>query len=247
MKRYILMTAAFLVGYFVVGPVIIHTIKYMVCPHERYVALANETLPKAVMIEVDTIMPVVQFTFDGSNLSIHESTVPATIMGAGVFISSKGHILTCGHLFTVGPTNAVRVFEVDGSSVPATVLYVSTSMDLGLLTISSPTVNYASLTTNPLEIGEEVLAIGNPLGLKFSVSHGIISAFRPDFDQGFTFTQNDAAINHGNSGGPLFNLRGELVGINTLKASDSEGLAFSVAPSTIKAFLSLFTGVPNGN
>lgn len=211
---------------------------------ERYVDLVKEVQPKAVTIEVDTIVSQLAFRNINGEFSIGITTRPATFLGAGVVISSKGHILTCAHLFTHEPILAMRVFEMNSSTIPTTLLFMSKEKDLALLKISSPTPGgYATLSNERIQIGQEVIAVGNPLGLPFSVSHGIISAFRPNFYNGYDFTQDDAAINHGNSGGPLFNLSGELIGINTLKADEGEGLSFAVSPQTIREFLGLFAGL----
>lgn len=213
-------------------------------PKEHFLKLASEVQPKAVMIEVDTIMQQMQFTFSDGQLSINVATAPVTIRGAGVFISPEGHILTCAHLFTVGPVNRIRVAEINGSTLPATLVYASTDMDLGLLKVATTTSHYARLTQDPIRVGQEVLAVGNPLGLQFTVTHGIVSAKNRGLGEDmFAYTQNDAAINPGNSGGPLFNLRGELIGINNLKMVDGEGLAFAVLPEVIDAFLDTFRGI----
>lgn len=215
-------------------------------PREHFLWLVAETQPKAVMVEVDTVAKRLNITVEDGFLVITVATAPVTYMGAGVFISRNGHILTCAHLFeSEYPIRAIRVMEVDGSTVSAILLYADHPKDLALMKIAPPSAyfGYARLTREPIQIGQEVLAVGNPHGLPFSVSHGIVSAFRPDFDNGYAFTQDDVAINHGNSGGPLFNLRGELIGINTLKDDSGEGLSFAVAPQTIRVFLRLFRGL----
>lgn len=213
-------------------------------PKEQFTKLAAEVQPKAVMIEVDTVMPKIEFKFEGGQLSVDISTKPVTFLGAGVFISDRGHILSCAHLFTHKPINDVRVYMVDGTSVAAKVLYYDEAKDLSLVKIvRTPKTGFAALTKKRLQVGQSVLAVGNPLGLDFSIAHGIISAIRPKLIEGWTFTQDDVATNHGNSGGPLFNMDGELVGINTIKVDDGEGLSFAVSPATIREFLNLFVGL----
>lgn len=211
-------------------------------PREHFVRLAAQTQPKTVMVEVDTIGTRMTLEIRDDKFVITRATVPVTVVGAGVLISPNGHILTCAHLFTVGPNTNIRAMRVDGSTVPATLLYISTGMDLGLLKIEKTPYGYARLAEDRLEIGQEVLAIGYPMGLPFSVSHGIISAFRRGFDEGYDFTQDDAAVNPGNSGGPLFNLSGDVIGITTLK-NEGEGISFAVSPKTIRKFLNLFRGI----
>lgn len=211
-------------------------------PTEHFLGLTKVTQPKTVMIEVDTIVKQLQFEMKDGNLEITVATAPVTIAGAGVFISPNGHILTCAHLFTVGPNLDIRAMRIDGSTVPATLVYISTTMDLGMLKVEKTPYGYAKLTQKPLQVGQEVLAIGSPFGLPLSVSHGIISAKNRGLGDRFAYTQDDAAINPGNSGGPLFDLRGELVGITILKG-EGEGLSFAVLPEVIDLFLDTFRGV----
>lgn len=211
---------------------------------EHFLRLTRQVEPKAVMIAVDTVAQRMVFHIEDGDLTIQIETAPVTVYGSGVFISPNYHILTCAHLFTVGPVNGIRVMDITGKIIPAELLYKSVDKDLALVKIASTSfTNYAVLTNDRLEAGQEVLAVGNPLGLPFTVTHGIISATHRDIDMRFLYTQTDAAINPGNSGGPLFNLKGELIGINAMKEIDGEGLSYAIAPETIRKFLRLFHGL----
>jgi S1-C subfamily serine protease len=216
-------------------------------PTERYISLAAESTPKTVMIEVDTIMKRTIVSFDEEGLTIIQATVPVTLKGSGVLISSKGHVLTCGHLFDVGPyVSAPRVYLSDGHALEGIVLNISHPRDLALLKIQDfwgREFPYAILSNGTVKAGQEVMAIGNPLGLPFTITTGIISAINRDIEFPTNYNQMSAPINPGNSGGPLFNLSGELVGINTLKQADGEGLGFSVTIQTIKEYIDQFKGL----
>ncbi len=148
--------------------------------------------------------------------------------GTGFFISSDGYILTNNHIVE----NAVKVsvFSVDGNEYKAKVVGADSKTDLALLKVESTNVPYTQLGDSAsLKVGEWVLAIGNPLGMEHTVTAGIVSAKGrqlagslnvPEYQD---FIQTDAAINRGNSGGPLVNLGGEVVGITSNILSPSGG------------------------
>lgn len=208
---------------------------------ERYVSMVQQAEPKAAMIEAPAIITQLTFQFHKNKLEIHQSTETIKFLGAGVFISPNGHLLTCAHLFH--PTNSlITVVTVDGVRLPATLLYKDGKRDLALLKVDAHTP-YVRLAKNEPTTGQEVIAIGNPLGLNWTVSHGIVSTLNRDIGEGFAFTQIDAPINQGNSGGPLFNMNGELIGINARKEMDTDGIAFAISLKTINEFLDLFRGV----
>jgi serine protease Do len=141
---------------------------------------------------------------------------PTSAQGSGFIIDPAGYIVTNRHV--IADAYSVSAVLADGSSYQADVLSTNARPDLALLKISAgrplPTVKFGD--SDALRIGQPVVAIGNPLGLSSSVSFGIVSALNRDIDttQIDDFIQTDAAINHGNSGGPLFNLNGEVIGVN---------------------------------
>jgi len=146
-------------------------------------------------------------------------------MGSGVVISADGYIVTNNHV--VGQADEVKVTLSDGREFTAEIVGTDRSTDLAVLKIDADNLQPATLgSSDELEVGEWVLAMGSPFGLEQTVTAGIISA-KSRANMGITdyedFIQTDAAINPGNSGGPLVNLRGEVVGINTAIASRSGG------------------------
>lgn len=211
---------------------------------ERFVKVAEESLPKSVVIYVSGIteMTFLQVTDEG--FSIVTATVPVTVTGAGVFVSPNNHVLTCDHLFELDKITGITVCDYNDTCTAGEVLEKRASLDLALVhTFFDAPTNYIRLADpRKLRIGQETIAIGNPLGFPFSVSHGIVSALNRDNLGVNNMTQSDTFLNPGNSGGPLINLNGELVGINScivppVNANIFTGLGFSVQTGEIIRFL----------
>ncbi len=173
-------------------------------------------------------------------------TAEAEVSGSGVFISEDGYILTNNHV--VEDTTSLRVILADGSEQPAELVGTDMYADLAVLKTDGPAPAVAALgNSDALDPGETVIAIGSPLGaFKNSVTVGVVSATGRSIDTGYGYQiegliQTDAAINQGNSGGPLVSLAGEVVGINTLvvRASETgtvaEGLGFAIPANTVQA------------
>ncbi len=146
-------------------------------------------------------------------------------LGSGFIIDPDGYIVTYRHVVANG--YSVSVTLDDNRVLPARVLATNLYPDLALLKIEAgvplPVVHFGD--SNALRLGETVIAIGNPLGLSGSISVGVVSALNRNVRSTVIddFIQTDASINHGNSGGPLFNLRGEVVGVNWAIVSDTTG------------------------
>ena len=161
--------------------------------------------------------------------------------GSGVIISPQGEILTNYHVIASMGTgdNALEVKTSDGKSFKATVLGKDKELDIALIKIDAAHLPFAKLgESDSLRIGEWVVAIGNPFGLEHTVTQGIISAKGRKLDTGVSsFLQTDAAINRGNSGGPLLNLRGEVVGINTAINPAGQNIGFAVPISMVNRIL----------
>jgi serine protease Do len=151
--------------------------------------------------------------------------------GSGVIISSDGEILTNNHVVSGAATITVKLS--DGRELDAQVVGADLSTDLALLRLLQVEGNLpvASLgDSDRLEVGDWVMAIGNPFGLEATVTVGVLSGKgrsigASDYDD---FLQTDASINPGNSGGPLFNTSGEVVGINTAIVPGGQGIGFSI-------------------
>jgi serine protease Do len=160
-------------------------------------------------------------------------------LGSGFFISSDGYIVTNNHV--VEHSRIVQVTTDDGRTLDAKVIGTDPKTDLALLKVtedgSYPSVPLAKVTPR---VGDWVVAIGNPFGLGGTVTAGIISARGRDIgeSQYDDFLQVDAPINKGNSGGPTFNLSGEVVGVNTAIYSPSGGsigLGFAIPSDTVQS------------
>lgn len=156
-----------------------------------------------------------------------------TSLGSGVIMSAQGYVLTNYHV--IENADEIEVFLADGNTVSANVLGADPETDLAVLTITVENLPGMVISdSTQLEVGDVVLAIGNPFGFGQTVTQGIISATGRDrlgINTFENFIQTDAAINPGNSGGALINAYGELVGINTAifsKTGGSQGIGFAI-------------------
>lgn len=187
---------------------------------------------------------VVNITSTSLAFDFFYGPVPQQGQGSGFILDKQGHILTNNHVIM----NAQRV-EVklsDGHTYKARVMQVDKNHDLALLQIDAPNLTPATLSNSRnLVVGQRVYAIGNPFGLSGTMTRGIISAIRsirgPQNNPIEDAIQTDAAVNPGNSGGPLLNSRGEVIGITTMIANNgadqSSGIGFAIPINTAKAFL----------
>lgn len=157
--------------------------------------------------------------------------------GTGIVASANGYILTNAHVVNDSRSSIVKVVLQNKKEYEAKVVGVDKTSDLAVLRINAAGLSPASFgKADQLEIGEQVLAIGNPGGLSYagSLTSGIVSALNRTIenhsDNGMTYIQTDAAINPGNSGGPLVNLYGQVVGINSNKIATTgyEGMGFAI-------------------
>lgn len=163
--------------------------------------------------------------------------------GAGVVIKSNGTILTNAHV--VKDIKNLTVIFGDGKTYAGMVKYIDETSDLAVVRINKLGLKPVTFAKeNDLVVGQSVIAIGTPLSVNHinSASKGIVSGVDVNIGQHYLFTQSDVAINGGNSGGPLVNLKGELVGINSMKYSGLgvEGMSFSIPVDTINYVLSSF-------
>ena len=169
-----------------------------------------------------------------------------TVSGTGFFITDKGYILTNNHV--VEGTKEVTIILSDGTEQKASIVGTDLYSDIAVLKTDGNVPAVANLgNSDVLQPGESVIAIGSPLGnFKNTVTVGVVSATGRSIDTGNGYQiedliQTDAAINHGNSGGPLVNLAGEVVGINTLVVRNTnggdvaEGLGFAIPVNTAQA------------
>jgi S1-C subfamily serine protease len=190
---------------------------------------------------------VVNITSTAVAYDFFNRPVPQQGQGSGFILDKQGHILTNNHV--IDNAQRVEVTLADKHKYKATVVGVDKGHDLALLLINAPNLTPATLAeSNGLMVGQRVYAIGNPFGLSGTMTRGIISAMRSIGVQGGApiedAIQTDAAVNPGNSGGPLLNSRGEVIGITTLIASagadQSAGIGFAIPINTAKAVLDDF-------
>ena len=198
---------------------------------------AVESVGPAVVTVVGTVSGRV--TFFGTSSDAQTS-------GSGVILSSDGDILTNNHVID-GAQN-LSVILADGTTLPATLLGTDQYADLAVIKVSGKMPAVAKLgNSDALKPGETTIAIGSPLGsFRNTITVGVISATGRSMDTGNGYQmenmiQTDAAINQGNSGGPLVNLAGEVIGINTMivrgngySSAVAEGLGFAIPTSTAK-------------
>ncbi|HOC09359.1 MAG: trypsin-like serine protease [Clostridiales bacterium] len=159
-------------------------------------------------------------------------------VGSGVIVEPNGYILTNDHVVGKNAREINVLFE-NGQQMPAVVLWQDSALDLALIRVDATGLPYAELgDSDRVNVGDIAVAIGSPLGLRFqrTVTSGVISALNrslmvgPEGEEVIMedLIQTDASINPGNSGGPLLNAKGQVIGINTAKASEAEGIGFAV-------------------
>lgn len=187
-----------------------------------------DNLPVAVDFReaAKRIMPTVVAIETISQRQAWLNTYSERGMGSGVVISRDGHIITNAHV--IDGATEVRVHFNDGRKMEATIVGSDPRSDLAVVKVASTDLTPARIgISSKLEIGEWVIAVGNPLGYENTVSVGVVSSLGRTLPTQSSVLvdaiQTDAAINQGNSGGALANAQGELVGINTAIASNSGG------------------------
>ena len=213
------------------------------------------TIPEAV----DKVMPAVvgissEFTTTGGNSASgwffgqqQTQTQPATATGTGIIMTTDGYIITNAHVindtdYGYGLASSVSILLSDKTEYDATIKGYDVDTDIAVLKVDATGLTAAEFgNSDDLQVGELVIAIGNPLGFELfgSVTCGIVSALNREItinDKNMSLIQTDAAINSGNSGGPLVNSYGQVIGINSAKMSSTystggasvEGLGFAI-------------------
>lgn len=165
-------------------------------------------------------------------------------VGSGVIVNSNGYILTNAHVIGNGSAKDIRVLFDGGDEKEAEVLWYDSLLDLAIIKVDAKNLPVAKLgDSDKLLVGEPAIAIGNPLGLEFqsTVTSGIISGLHRSINIDGNviedLIQTDASINQGNSGGPLLNSKGEVIGINTAKITSAEGLGFAIPINSVKPII----------
>ncbi len=201
-------------------------VQFLAAMDAEYEKLVQSVVPSVVSIATArrVAVPLVdpfQFLF-GQRRYVQRTE---TALGSGVIVSKEGHILTNHHV--IANMEEIRVQLTDGRILPATLIGSDEAVDIAVLRVDAPDLTPLPLgDSDEVRVGQMVIAVGNPFGLQETVTRGIVSAKgRALPDSGVGFLQTDAAVNPGNSGGPLLNLRGEIIGINSSIYSQSGGWA----------------------
>lgn len=214
--------------------------------------LSDQLIPVVVSIQTEAVSkvqtlgmdPFEEFFFGPRRPSLPQEESRQQGLGSGVIVSAAGHILTNNHV--VENADQILVTLADKQQIKAKIIGTDPQTDLAVIQLEKvpdklPVAFFGN--SQKLRVGEWVVAIGNPYGLSQTVTTGIVSA-KGVHNRGITsyenFIQTDAAINPGNSGGALFNLSGELVGINTAILSRSggfQGIGFAIPVDMAKSVL----------
>jgi S1-C subfamily serine protease len=193
-----------------------------------------------------TYKSVVEITSISSQSTPFGQEQQARGQGSGFVYDAEGHIVTNQHVVDGAETVSVRFW--DGSTYDGTVVGSDPSTDLAVVKVDAPANILQPLalgSSDDLTVGETVVALGSPFGLEGTVTSGIVSALHRQMTAPNNFTindsiQTDAAINHGNSGGPLVNGAGEVVGVNAQIESESggsDGIGFAIPSKTVESIV----------
>jgi serine protease Do len=212
-----------------------------VAPLARTLAAAIVNISSSRRLSNDAAQhPAAEGRGDGGSLdkgSGGDAMAGAESLGSGFIISADGMVVTNYHV--IEGADSVVVYLSDGTRLPARIIGEDSGTDLAVLKVAAghplPFVRFGDSDT--AEVGDWVMAIGNPFGLGGTVTMGIVSARNRDIQQGpyDSFIQTDASINEGNSGGPLFDMAGKVIGINTAIIAEGEaslGIGFAI-PSNL--------------
>ena len=225
---------------------------------ESFADLAQKLLPSVVNISTTSVIkdpsvspqipqfppgsPFEEFFRDFLERNKPQEQRRSTSLGSGFIIEKSGVVITNNHV--IQDAQEIKVILQDNTTLTAKLIGRDPKTDIAVLKVNSekdlPSVSFGN--SDQLRVGDWVVAIGNPFGLGGTVTAGIVSARGRNINSGpyDDFIQTDASINRGNSGGPLFNMRGEVVGINSAILSTtggSVGIGFSIPTSTAKGVI----------
>ena len=209
-------------------------------------ANSQPTVPALTGNNIEVVREAVISKVRPSVVQVNVATAQGNALGSGVIIDPRGYIVTNNHV--VNGARSLQVVLSNGSRVPAQLTGTDAADDLAVVKINPPTsIAVAAIgDSSKLRVGQEVLAIGNPLGITQTVTNGIVSALNRNVSEGQGGAtipgaiQTDAPINPGNSGGALVDMQGNLVGIPTLTAIDPEfntpasGVGFAIPANRVK-------------
>lgn len=202
---------------------------------QEFADVVAATLPGVVSIDA---LPAESLDPRARMLNLLRGTRPGQYpaqLGSGVIVSQEGHVVTNYHV--IDGAASVRVYLNDGRILQAQFVGGDASSDIAILKLNAEGLQPLSFgDSDRVRIGQGVFAVGNPLGLQETVTQGIISGRdrRALSEAANEFFQTDAAINQGNSGGPLLDLHGQLIGITNMVTTGGEGIAFAIPSNTVR-------------
>jgi S1-C subfamily serine protease len=196
---------------------------------------------ESVKTDMDYLKAEIIEDFSG----IVEKAIKSTVIirtlssqGTGFFINESGYIVTNSHILLTSDNrtyNLIQIITSDNQIYIGELIGIDSSLDIALLKINSDYPKLELENSANVKIGEKVIAIGNPEGLTFSITNGIVSATQRQSSLGSaSYIQTNAQLNKGNSGGPLINKEGKVIGINNFKLIDTEGIGFALESDKIK-------------
>ncbi|MBP3389628.1 MAG: trypsin-like peptidase domain-containing protein [Clostridia bacterium] len=226
---------------------VLSSISFCGCTTQQTTIEKVDMTPRLISTSQELSSTEIAETVKGAIVGISAKLKNGQSIGSGVAIADGGYVLTNFHV--ISGAKSLTLYLADKSTVSAEYIWGDQGVDLALLKAKK---NLPYLDTSPLEnvfIGDDVLAVGTPLSLEFqhTFTKGIVSALNrtieiPSLGGYTTYMQNliqhDASINSGNSGGPLINTQGKVIGINSLKASDAEGIGFAIPIETATSLIS---------
>ena len=209
--------------------------------------IAEKVIPSVVSVTTvyeaySSGMSVYDFFYYGGG---GQRSYEASCVGSGFIVNSKGYIVTNSHVINDGDFKSITISLYDGTDAEGEVLFCDSTLDLAIVKIDKTSLKAVTLgDSDKIKIGSYAAAIGNPLGLTFerSMSQGIISGLNRTItvETGVTMDgllQTDAAINSGNSGGPLLDSKGHVIGIASAKASNGESMGFAIPINIAKPII----------
>lgn len=201
------------------------------------------TMERAVVKKsIDSVVGITTKTKATQNTIFGPQTGYVEGVGSGSIVTKDGYILTNSHVVSNGDASEINVLLSDNKTKKAKLVWNDTTLDLAVIKVEANHLSPIDLgDSDKVSVGDKAVAIGNPLGLELqsTVTSGIISGLgrTVSFQNGARMDglmQTDAAINAGNSGGALLNSKGELIGINTAKAGNSDGIGFAIPVNLAK-------------
>lgn len=218
----------------------IEDVKVLAAIDAEYTKLIESVVPSVVSITSSrTVLQQVPLTIEDLLLGRQRAQkAKSTSLGSGVIVSKEGHIISNHHV--IAGMTEIRAQLPDGRNVAARLIGSDPTTDIAVLLIDEKNIEALPLgDSDDLRVGQQIFAIGNPYGLDETVTRGVVSAKgrRTANDSGVEVLQHDAAVNPGNSGGPLVNIRGEIVGINSSiysRTGGFQGISFAIPANTVR-------------